>query len=106
MAPGQGIRCRNLTIPGSIRSACRDFASTRVLVTEDNPINSDLMADLLTAAGCIVNEATDGREALDMAKLERPDLMLLDIQLPVMDGIAVIREIRSDPDLESLPILR
>lgn len=82
-----------------------DFAGSRVLVAEDNLINRNLIADLLTAAGCTVIEAMDGREALNMARLQRPDLMLLDIQLPVMDGIAVARAIRSDPDLESLPIL-
>lgn len=81
------------------------LAGTRVLVAEDNPINRDLMIDILTAVGCTVIEATDGRQALNMAQLERPDLMLLDIQLPLMDGIAVARAIRSDRNLESLPIL-
>lgn len=101
----EGVANSKPRIRSDLVADSADFAGTRVLVAEDNPNNMILMVDLLTAVGCTVIEATDGREALDMAQLERPDLMLLDVQLPVMDGIAVVTAIRSIADLESLPIL-
>ncbi|MCZ6738205.1 MAG: CHASE domain-containing protein [Actinobacteria bacterium] len=82
-----------------------DLAGMRVLLAEDNEANRILTRDLLQVAGCNVTEATDGQTALDMARAEPPDVIVLDIQLPVVDGIEVARAIRSDDRLSDIPIL-
>jgi len=68
---------------------------TRVLVVEDNPMNMELVTFILTAGGIEVMQAFDGPEALDKIRNNYFDLILLDIQLPGMDGIEVIRNINN-----------
>ncbi|MDN5309299.1 MAG: two-component system, cell cycle response regulator DivK [Methanolobus sp.] len=68
---------------------------TRVLVVEDNPMNMELVTFILTAGGFEVMQAFDGPEALDKIRNNYFDLILLDIQLPGMDGIEVIRNINN-----------
>ncbi|MCQ6961932.1 response regulator [Methanolobus chelungpuianus] len=68
---------------------------TRVLVVEDNPMNMELVTFILTAGGIEVMQAFDGPEALDKIRNNCFDLILLDIQLPGMDGIEVIRNINN-----------
>jgi two-component system, cell cycle response regulator DivK len=70
-----------------------------VLIIEDNEQNLYLMRFLLTKHGFTVAEATDGKKGLEMAKELKPYLILLDIQLPVMDGYAVARELRKNDEL-------
>ena len=70
-----------------------------VLVIEDNEQNLYLMRFLLTKYGFNVAEATDGRKGMEMAKELKPYLILLDIQLPAMDGYAVARELRKNDEL-------
>ena len=77
----------------------------RVLVADDNPVSRELIREILENNDCEVIEAGDGREALDKVREHRPDLALLDIQMPVMDGNAVVREIRADPQLSKLPVV-
>jgi CheY-like chemotaxis protein len=77
----------------------------RVLVAEDNVVNRELIREMLEAWGFRVVEALDGQQALFAIKTERPDLVLMDIQMPVRDGLSVLREVRSDPELEGIPIL-
>jgi|SRR3981081_488243 CheY-like chemotaxis protein len=78
---------------------------TKVLVAEDNPVNRELLRELLENRGYAVVEACDGQEALRMVDEARPDLLLLDIGMPVLDGYAVARRIRENPALAQLPIL-
>jgi CheY-like chemotaxis protein len=78
---------------------------TKVLVAEDNPVNRELLRELLENRGYIVVEACDGQEALRMVDETQPDILLLDIGMPVLDGYAVVRKIRENPGLTSLPIL-
>jgi CheY-like chemotaxis protein len=78
---------------------------TRVLVAEDNAVNRELLRELLEAHGYTVIEACDGQEALDRIGQSRPDLLLLDINMPVLDGFATVRRIREDPALSKLPVL-
>jgi len=77
----------------------------RILLIEDNPQNRYLAGFLLAQRGHRVLEAETGPQGLEMAAAERPDLILLDIQLPGMDGHAVARALKSDPLLKSIPIV-
>jgi two-component system cell cycle response regulator DivK len=76
-----------------------------VLVIEDNEQNLYLVRFLLEKHGFSVEEARDGRLGVTMASEIRPDLILLDIQLPMLDGYAVAAEIRQDPALKNTPII-
>jgi CheY-like chemotaxis protein len=78
---------------------------TKVLVAEDNPVNRELLRELLENRGYSVIEACNGQEALDMVEQSQPDLLLLDIGMPVLDGFAVVRKIRENPTLATLPVL-
>jgi len=78
---------------------------TKVLVAEDNPVNRELLRELLENRGYSVIEACNGQEALDMVELSQPDLLLLDIGMPVLDGFALVRKIRENPGLATLPVL-
>ena len=77
----------------------------RVLVIEDNDQNLYLVTVLLEKHGLEVIAARDGRSGIEMAAATRPDLILLDIHLPLIDGYAVARAIRAKPELALLPII-
>jgi DNA-binding response OmpR family regulator len=77
----------------------------RILVVDDNEINRDILEARLTANGYEVLHAADGEEALAMAARHRPDLILLDIMMPKVDGIEVCRRIKADADLAFTPII-
>lgn len=77
----------------------------RLLLVEDNELNSDALGRLLTRRGFTVQVAADGPMALEMAAKERPDLILLDISLPGMDGHEVARELRQRPATTKVPII-
>jgi len=77
----------------------------RILVVEDQEDLRGVLRDLLTASGYAVAEAADGREGVAKAKAERPDLILMDIQLPVLDGYDATRQIKADPNLRETPII-
>lgn len=77
----------------------------KVLIIEDNENNMYLMRFILTKLGHTVIEARDGAAGVKLAKKNRPDLILMDIQLPVLDGYAASRLIREDGDLKEIPII-
>ena len=77
----------------------------KILLIEDNPQNRYLARFLLEGRGHEVVHADTGPQALELAAKGRPDLILLDIQLPGMDGYAVARALKSDPQLRSIPIV-
>jgi two-component system cell cycle response regulator DivK len=79
--------------------------SHRILVVEDHAENRRIVRDLLTAAGFEMLEATTGEEGVAMAGRERPDLILMDIQLPGLDGYETTRRIRANPALRAIPII-
>lgn len=79
--------------------------SERVLIIEDTDDNRRILRDLLASAGYETTEAGDGLEGLDAARSEAPGLILLDIQLPKMDGYEVARRIRTEPALARIPII-
>ena len=77
----------------------------KILIVEDNPINMRLLEMTLRAKGYTLLEATDGGEALDVAVRERPDLIIMDIQLPKINGLAVTRKLRETPEFRYIPII-
>jgi two-component system cell cycle response regulator DivK len=77
----------------------------RILVVEDQQDNRQILRDLLTNAGFDMIEAENGEEAIASAQASRPDLILMDIQLPILDGYEATRRIKADPDLKSIPII-
>jgi CheY-like chemotaxis protein len=79
--------------------------STRVLVIEDNASSLELMMYLLASFGHMPLRARDGEEGIKVARRERPDLILCDVQLTAMDGHEVCRQLKSDPVLHSIPIV-
>jgi PAS domain S-box-containing protein len=81
------------------------LAGAHVLLVEDNPFNQELARDLLSEAHIVVQVAHNGREAIDMLERERFDAVLMDCQMPVMDGYAATRELRSRPHWRDLPII-
>ena len=79
--------------------------AARVLIIEDNKTNLELVDYLLKASGYETLTARDGEEGLRTARKELPDLMICDLQMPVMDGYDVVREAKKDPLLRSIPII-
>ena len=77
----------------------------KILVADDEPTIREIAREFLTSAGYDVLEASDGREALALACEKQPDLIVLDIMMPWMTGIEVVREIRQQPDVKNTPIL-
>ncbi len=77
----------------------------KILIVEDNPQNMRLVEMVLRTQNYTLLRATDGEEALDMAKRERPDLIIMDIQLPKMNGLEVTRKLRETPAFSHTPII-
>lgn len=77
----------------------------RVLVAEDEPNIVESLTFLLERAGFVVSVKTDGRQALEAALSDEPDVLILDVMLPALDGYEVLRQIRSDRRSENLPVL-
>jgi len=78
---------------------------SNILIVEDNEKNMKLVRDILQHKGHTTIEATTGGEGVRLALERRPDLILMDIQLPDIDGIAALREIRKDTALDATPVL-
>jgi two-component system, cell cycle response regulator DivK len=77
----------------------------RILVVEDTEDNRQIIRDLLTSAGYEMIEAVNGEEGVAMAAEHRPDLILMDIQLPGLDGYEATRRIKAQPELKHIPII-
>ena len=77
----------------------------KILIVEDNPQNMKLMEMLLEAKGYILLEAIDGKQAMDVATTKRPDLIIMDIQLPKMSGLEVTKRLRQLPAFNHIPII-
>lgn len=76
-----------------------------VMVVEDNPMNMELTVDLLQSDGYDVLQAEDGPMALDLLKENKVDLILLDIQLPVMDGLELLDKLKKSSKLKTIPVI-
>ncbi len=78
---------------------------SKILIAEDNAVNRELLRELLEMRGHTVAEACDGEEALRVIEQTHPDLLLLDIGMPLLDGFGVMRKIRESPQFASLPVV-
>ena len=79
--------------------------SKKILIVEDNPQNMRLVEMALSAESYFLLKATNGEEALEIAKKERPDLIIMDVQLPKMSGLEVTRKLREIPEFSRTPII-
>jgi two-component system, cell cycle response regulator DivK len=87
------------------RGAGGNGMSKRILVVEDQPDNRQIIRDTLAPTDYEISEAENGEEALEAIAMQRPDLILMDIQLPIMDGYTATSQIKADPALRSIPII-
>ncbi|MAU98452.1 MAG: two-component system response regulator [Fulvimarina sp.] len=76
-----------------------------VMIVEDNELNMKLFRDLLVAHGYDTVQTRSGLEAMDLARAHKPDLILMDIQLPEISGLDVTRQLKADPELFKIPIV-
>jgi two-component system cell cycle response regulator DivK len=79
--------------------------SATVLVVEDNALNLKLVRDVLGHAGYQVLEAGDAERGIELAREEQPDLILMDIQLPGIDGVEALRRLRADTETAGIPVV-
>lgn len=79
--------------------------SKRILIVEDHEDNRQIIRDMLSATDYELTEAENGEEALAAVAKERPDLILMDIQMPILDGYETTRRIKADPALRAIPII-
>ena len=76
-----------------------------ILIVEDEPKNITLLRDLLQVSGYSTIEATDGKQGVELAKARKPDLILMDIQMPEMDGLEATRILKADATTSNIPVL-
>ena len=81
------------------------MAHRTILVVEDNPLNRELVVDLLESAGYTVLQADEGVGLLERVRAGQPGLILLDLQLPGLDGVTLARQLKADPATREIPVL-
>jgi len=81
------------------------MANEKILIVEDNEFNLELISDILEMRGYEIISTDNGEDAIRLAKKAHPDLILMDIQLPVMDGYETTRRIKRDPELKHIPVI-
>jgi len=91
--------------PGRIRPARQDIHGEADSGVEDQEDNRQILRDLLNSAGFDMVEAEDGQQAVVAADKHRPDVILMDIQLPILDGYEATRRIKANPELKAIPII-
>jgi len=77
----------------------------KILIVEDNEMNRDMLSRRLERRGFAIAIAVDGQQGVDMARSEKPDLILMDMSLPVMDGWTATRTIKDDAELSGIPVI-
>jgi len=77
----------------------------KILIVEDNEMNRDMLSRRLERRGFAVVMAVDGQQGVDMARSEKPDLVLMDMSLPVMDGWTATQTIKGDAELKAIPVI-
>mgnify|MGYP001228055318 CR=1 FL=1 len=81
------------------------MSKARILIVEDNEDNMTLVRDVLASRGYMVIEAVDGQQGLELAMTQRPDLIIMDLSLPLLDGWEVVRQLKADPELRRIPVV-
>jgi len=92
-------------LPQIDQSQTEELISPLILLAEDNEANIATFSSYLQAKGYRILLATDGQQAIDLTKVHHPDLILMDIQMSVIDGLTAIKQIRLDPNLADIPII-
>ena len=77
----------------------------KILIVEDNEMNRDMLSRRLERRGFAIVMAMDGQQGVEMTRSEKPDLILMDMSLPVMDGWAATQAIKADPELSKIPVI-
>ncbi|WP_377703941.1 response regulator [Pseudoduganella sp. UC29_71] len=103
--PEYAQRAEGLPPYESMAGALAAIAGARVLLAEDNALNQQVATELLADAGLQVDVAANGLEVLDLAQRERYDIVLMDMQMPEMDGLEATRRLRAMPELDALPVV-
>ncbi len=83
----------------------KDYSKYTVLIVDDIPVNIILLKTMLTRTNVKILTAVNGQEALDLVRSLKPQVVLLDIQMPVMNGLDVLKEIKSDPKLKDIAVI-
>ena len=83
----------------------KDYSKYTVLIVDDIPVNIILLKTMLARTNVKILTAVNGQEALDMVRELKPQVVLLDIQMPVMNGLEVLREIKADPQLKDISVI-
>lgn len=83
----------------------KDYSRFTVLIVDDIPVNIILLKTMLARTKVGILTATNGENALEIVRKQKPELVLLDIHMPVMDGMEVLKEIKADPELEKIPVI-
>ncbi len=97
------VEALHATVRGVARGA--RVRQQTALVVEDAPVARELLCGILRSLGLVVREATDGRQGLSMARSEPPDIILTDIEMPYMDGIEMVGQMRTEPELARTPVI-
>ena len=95
----------NIGLGGPAGGGPEERMSKKVLIVEDNELNMKLFNDLLEAHGYATVQTRNGMDALDLVRAHRPDLILMDIQLPEVSGLQVTQWIKDDPELRHIPVI-
>jgi two-component system cell cycle response regulator DivK len=77
----------------------------KILIAEDRPSSRELIRTVLEGCGYEISEASDGRQAVELARRENPDLLIVDLQMPALDGLGVLAELRNDERFADVPIV-
>lgn len=95
----------NSAVEGQTQGDASPRAGKTVLIVEDNELNMKLFHDLLDAYGYLTVQTRNGLDALTLARIHRPDLILMDIQLPEVSGLEVTKWLKEDEELRDIPIV-
>jgi len=101
-----GRALHKLHQPTQVVTGLLTAANFRILVADDEPDNVSLLATRLEHEGYLHLQARDGQETLDKLRSEQPDLLLLDVNMPVKSGFEVLAEMRSDPAISHIPVIQ